>query len=524
MKRNGLDRQKSLTVFNLAFILLFVLSIGLVIISVGDVMRRQTLQEAESKARILLDQNLAIHAFYTEILKPQLFDFTDSFRPGSYFDPAWMSSSYAVRQIGNRFEAISEDEYHGVYYLKDAAINARSPENEADAVEVAFLEELQSNPELVMRSYTRTINGVPYMQYLRRGEVLQESCLLCHGDPARAPAGLVALYGPERSFNREAEIDQVISVISIRIPLAASLANVKRFSLHLSGLLLLLLACLFLVQYWISKRLFYVPIAAIRDKALQVSGDEARLGEQVPIPFGQEWRELAQAFNTMSTTLRQDRDTLEDRIQERTTALKSALDENVNLLSELQHRAKNSFFMITALVHLMADASASAETRAVLEDLASRVQSISELYSLLYSSGSTHEVRLDEYCNHVAGSLIALSGQVTLQTDMAACTVPVRLAAPLGLIVTELVTNALKYAFPDARKGVVTLVLAQTAGGLRLEVQDDGIGLPASQDPASRIGTGLKLVDALVKQIEGHLTVQRGATGTRCVLEFPLQV
>jgi two-component sensor histidine kinase len=472
-----------------------------------------------------------------------LFEFTESFRPESYFDPAWMSSSYAVRQIGNRFRAINADDAHGGYFMKDAAINARSPENEADAVEVAFLKELQADPELVMRSYTRELDGKPYMQYLRRGEVLEDSCLRCHGDPALAPEGLVELYGPERSFYREAELGKVISVISIRIPLSASFANVERFSFHLSGLLLTLLACLFMAQYWVSKRLFYTPIAAIRDKALQISSDENRLGEQVPIPFGAEWRELASAFNAMSAKLRRERDSLEDRIQERTTALeaakrsleddieervqiekalKDALDENVNLLGELRHRAKNSFMMITGLVYLLADAGASEETRAVLEDLASRVQSVSELYSLLYSSGSTRTVRLDDYCSHVAGSLVALSENVSFKPGMASCSVPVRIAAPVGLIVTELVTNALKYAFPGARKGVVSLILEQTAGGLRLVVSDDGVGLDASRDPAGSTGTGLKLVHALVKQIDGHLSIRKGAIGTECVLEFPV--
>ena len=171
MGKAGLTHRKSLTVFNVAFILLFLVAIGLVILVVVDVMRKQALEEAESKARILLDQNLAIHSFYTEILKPQLFEFTEPFRPESYFDPAWMSSSYAVRQIENRFVAMNESSQYGGYYMKDAAINARSPENEADVVEVAFLAAVRADPELIMQSSTRTIDGKPYMQYLRRGEV-----------------------------------------------------------------------------------------------------------------------------------------------------------------------------------------------------------------------------------------------------------------------------------------------------------------------------------------------------------------
>jgi hypothetical protein len=91
------------TYLNLAFGLAFIAAAMLVVFLVNSVMRQQALVEAESKARVLLVRNLATHTYFSQILKPSLFQWTDPFRPDDYFDPSWMSSTYAVRQIDKYF-------------------------------------------------------------------------------------------------------------------------------------------------------------------------------------------------------------------------------------------------------------------------------------------------------------------------------------------------------------------------------------------------------------------------------------
>jgi len=201
-------------------------------------------------------------------------------------------------------------------------------------------------------------------------------------------------------------------------------------------------------------------------------------------------------------------------------ALQTAFKENRNLLGELQHRAKNSFAMILGMISLALNAGVSPETKAAIEDLGSRIRSISELYSLLYSAGSFNLVRLDEYCALIAAPLIGLSGNITLKTEMESITVPVKEAAPLGLILTELMTNAGKYAFPGGRRGTITIALKKTAAGALLEVRDDGIGLPALFDFSGSAGMGLNLVRTLSGQINGSFRMEGGAAGTRCIVEF----
>ena len=277
-------------------------------------MRKQALSEAESKALMLLNHNLAVHNYLQE-LKPKLFSWSEPFRPPDYFEPAWMSSTYAIRQIGHYFKLLEKSKY----YYKECAINARTSENEADPHEKIFLEQLAIDPKLVERSEIRTLNGQPFFVTMRRGLEMKKACLQCHSTPDRAPGDLVKIYGPTRSFGRRE--GEVVHAISIRIPLAEAYGQANRLSWHLSGILLALLGFLFASQTWISKRWLFNPMAALRQKALEIAESEARLGETIPVPPGPELRDLTTAFNSMSRNLRQSHDTLEERVRQRTADL-----------------------------------------------------------------------------------------------------------------------------------------------------------------------------------------------------------
>jgi PAS domain S-box-containing protein len=202
-------------------------------------------------------------------------------------------------------------------------------------------------------------------------------------------------------------------------------------------------------------------------------------------------------------------------------ALLKTSEENKDLLGELQHRVKNSFAMISSMMAIASGSNVSPETKLALEELDSRVRSVSELYSLLYSSGSFTELRLDDYCVRVAAPLVGLNGNIAMSSDMESMMVSAKRAAPIGLILTELITNAVKYAFPGNRRGTVFVSLKKAGAGAVLEVRDDGVGLPEGF-VAGRSGMGLMLVEALVGQIHGAFRMEGSAAGTRCVLEIPL--
>ena len=215
--------------------------------------------------RMLLSHNLAVHTYFSHELKPKLFAWSEPFRSPDYFEPTWMSSTYAIRQMNHYFKSLEQSKY----YYKECAINARSPENEADPYEKTFLEELQKNPKLVTRSEIRTINGQPFFVIMRRGEQMEGSCLRCHSTPDRAPDNLVKVYGPTRSFGRR--VGEQVQAISIRIPLAAAYEQANYLSWQLSGMFLAMLGVLFAGQAWISKRWLFDPMEAIRHKAQEIA-------------------------------------------------------------------------------------------------------------------------------------------------------------------------------------------------------------------------------------------------------------
>jgi two-component sensor histidine kinase len=181
---------------------------------------------------------------------------------------------------------------------------------------------------------------------------------------------------------------------------------------------------------------------------------------------------------------------------------------------------KNSFTMISSMISLAAHKNASQEYKQTMEELDARVRAIAELYSLLYESGSFNEIRLDEYCASVAKGIIGLSSDTSLVTEMEAVTIPSKAALSIGLILTELITNAMKHAFPDGRKGSVSLSLRARDGRVSLEVTDDGCGLSEGFALASSAGIGLNLILGLAKQLNGDFQMDGGRTGTRCRLAF----
>ena len=317
--------------------IVFILSGFIVIVFLNWRMKTHALYEAGQKAEIMLDRNLALHTYFTHQLKPAVFKMESSAasdRPEIYFDPVWMSSTYAVREIEKYFRILADE----TYSYKECAINARSPENEADDFEKAFIRELNRSPELKLKTEVRIIENKPQFQVLRRGEVMEKSCLRCHSKPSVAPKGLVSKYGPDRSFNRS--VGEVVSAISMKVPLSVAYAKINRLSWQLSAIFALILVFLFSIILYLNNRWLFGPLNIIRGKASKISEDPSQLGEQIDFFAGKELIELVQAFNKMSSQLRRDRDQLEVRIEERTDDLKRAIDERDMTILNLEKAIK----------------------------------------------------------------------------------------------------------------------------------------------------------------------------------------
>jgi PAS domain S-box-containing protein len=201
-------------------------------------------------------------------------------------------------------------------------------------------------------------------------------------------------------------------------------------------------------------------------------------------------------------------------------ALQKAFDEKQVLLKEMQHRAKNSFAMITSLANLMADSNQSREARAALADFSERVRAIAELYKLLFVTDVSIETKLDEYFTRITASFLS-SEKIHIKQTFEPITISVKTAASLGLILTELITNAIKHAYPGDRSGTITISLRKSDTGAIIEVIDNGVGFSDGFDLASSHTLGLTIVQSLAQQIQGNFQIKHGKV-TRCVVEFPL--
>jgi PAS domain S-box-containing protein len=203
---------------------------------------------------------------------------------------------------------------------------------------------------------------------------------------------------------------------------------------------------------------------------------------------------------------------LEQRVEARTSELRAALEEREVLLQEVHHRVKNNLQVISSLIHMRARALPKDVVREALEGCLAQVQAMALVHEMLYQSADYAHVPFSEYARSLAANVFEATGpppgNVALSLAVEDVALAVDKAIPCGLILSELITNALKHAFPDGRPGTVRVELTQgEKGGLRLVVADDGVGLPAGADAQDSISLGLPLVRMLARQLDASLEI-----------------
>jgi two-component sensor histidine kinase len=209
-------------------------------------------------------------------------------------------------------------------------------------------------------------------------------------------------------------------------------------------------------------------------------------------------------------------DITERRMIER--QLQNLSDQKDMLMAEMGHRVANSLQIVASILMIKARSVQSEETRGHLEDAHRRVMSVASLQQHLKASGIGENVEIGAYlqtlCYTLSESMIGEGSKVTLTVDSEAGTVPSEQAVSLGLIVTELVINALKYAFPDLSKvGHVKVSYTTKAADWTLVVLDDGCGI--KDDPSRKmIGLGTTLVKALAQQLGCKINTVSNSGGT----------
>jgi len=222
-----------------------------------------------------------------------------------------------------------------------------------------------------------------------------------------------------------------------------------------------------------------------------------------------------------------ERKRVEKKLFESEKHLRVSLEEKEVLLKEIHHRVKNNMQIISSLMALQADQMQDDTLRAVLTDLTTRVRSMAMIHEKLYESIDLARVEFADYTKSLLKYLwnaheTSATG-VRLDLDLEPVSLPVNVAVPCGLILNELISNALKHAFRDQVESRVTVSLGCNAqGSLSLAVRDNGNGLPPEFDWQQAQSLGLHLVQMLARQIRATVDVSSNG-GTEFTIKFEIK-
>lgn len=210
--------------------------------------------------------------------------------------------------------------------------------------------------------------------------------------------------------------------------------------------------------------------------------------------------------------------------------LQAAVTEQDLLMQEIHHRVKNNLQIVASLLNLQASRIRLPEARAEFQSARDRVRALATLHRHLYAHGEVHTIDMREFLVELCGQLFQAMGEtpgkrLQLHIDAIELKMSSDQAVPMALIVTEAVSNAVKYAFPAGRHGNVWVRLSTDGETAELQVRDDGVGIPAGRvetEAGTRDGIGLQLIRGFSRQLGATLDIHEG-NGTEYLVRMPLR-
>jgi len=210
-----------------------------------------------------------------------------------------------------------------------------------------------------------------------------------------------------------------------------------------------------------------------------------------------------------------DRKKLEDIAKDKALGRES-------LLKEVHHRIKNNINIISSLLSFQSQTISEPSAIKALEDANSRVQSMGILYDKLYSSADFSELSINVYLSPLIDEILSNfsnSNKVNVEKNIESFMMDAKRLQPLGIIISELITNIMKYAFKRRKSGLITVSAINNDGYNAIIIKNNGNGMPKAISFENSTGFGLQLVQALTNQLDGSLRIER-ENGTKVIIEF----
>ncbi len=203
--------------------------------------------------------------------------------------------------------------------------------------------------------------------------------------------------------------------------------------------------------------------------------------------------------------------------------IKASLAEKEVLLKEIHHRVKNNLQVVSSLLYLQSQKLQDPEARSLFVESQNRICSMALAHEQLYQSQNLADVSLTHYVknlvSHVQQAYMTPETPLECRVVIDDIKLDIEKVVPCGLLITELLSNAIRHAFPDGRCGTIEVTITKHDGQVMLSVADDGVGLPENLDYREAQTLGLQLISALVEQLDGSLSVKSGV-GTRFTIAF----
>ena len=243
---------------------------------------------------------------------------------------------------------------------------------------------------------------------------------------------------------------------------------------------------------------------------------------------------LKQRSNALLTRQKSEIDEKNTSLQELVRDKSQLLDDKDKLLSEkdlllkeVNHRVKNNLQIVMNLLQSQSVYMANESAQQAILESQNRVRSIALIHDQLYKTEHATEINLTAYIKELIyslnGSLNRKTNNIRLRWEIDNISIDVSQAIPVGIILNEMVTNALKYAFPDNQMGTITIFVKQTGDFIQMQISDNGVGLPADFDFDSTNTLGITLLKGLTGQLKGTFSVEND-NGLTVTVKFPVEV